>query len=427
MRILYLDCFSGASGDMLLGAFLDAGLPMEELRAALGSLAIDGYDLSASRVSRAGIAATKFSVLEPRTSTEAPGAHPHRHDHAHTHGHGHDEASTRVAPAHGHHAIAEIKARIGRSGLPAATQTRAAALFDRLADVEAEIHQMPVEQIHLHEVGALDSIIDIVGAVFALDWFAADVIVASPLNVGGGTVQCAHGTFPVPAPATARLLEGIPIYSSGAQIELVTPTGALLVTAAATRYGPIPPMRIDRIGYGAGARELAGTPNVLRVLVGTSIEEIGTDPITTLQFEVDDMNPQIFGALMDRLYEAGAVEVMYSPVQMKKNRPGTFVTILTQPEGRDALLDIVFRETTTLGVRFQDVQRECLAREVLTVTTPVGEVRMKIARRRGVVVNAQPEFEDCARLARQAGASVKEVQAMASRAYLDRDPPHRQH
>ncbi len=410
MRILYLDCFSGASGDMLLGALLDAGLPMAELRAALGSLAIDGYELKATRVSRAGVAATSFTLVEP-------GKDEHTHTHHHSHGpegHSHD--------AHGHHSLSQIKQRIDGSGLSAAGKQKACALFDRLAGVEADIHQMPVEQVHLHEVGALDSIIDIVGFVFALEWFAADAIVASPLNVGGGTVECAHGTLPVPVPATIRLLADVPIYSSGAQVELVTPTGALLVTDAAARYGAIPPMRIDRIGYGAGDRDMPGAPNVLRVLVGTSTEAPAAESVTSLEFEVDDMNPQLFGPLMDRLYEAGALEVMYTAVHMKKNRPGTLVTIVVSPELRGAMLDVVFRETTTLGVRFQDVQRECLMREMVSVVTRVGSVRMKVARREGVVVNAAPEFEDCARRASEANLSIKEVQALANHAYLEQYP-----
>jgi uncharacterized protein (TIGR00299 family) protein len=279
---------------------------------------------------------------------------------------------------------------------------------------------MPVERVHLHEVGALDSIIDIVGAVFAIEWFGAERIVVSPLNVGGGMVRSAHGFFPVPAPATVRLLADAPIYSSGVQAELLTPTGALLLTGHADAFGPVPPMRVHRAGYGAGTREIAGTPNVLRVLVGESTGEPTTERIVVLECEIDDMNPQLFGVLMDRLYAAGALEVYYSAVQMKKNRPGTLVTVLATPDRREGLTDIVFRESTTIGVRHHDVQRDRLEREVVPVETPFGTIRCKVARRAGSVVNASPEFDDCLRVATERGVPVKEVHAAAVHAWLSR-------
>lgn len=392
---LYFDCFSGASGDMMLGALLDLGVPVDALRAALGGLGVDPASMSVTRVSRAGVSATKVRVVEP-------------HDQAPDH--------------HRHRSLAEIAGLIDRSGLSAAGKARAKALFRRLAAVEADIHQMPVEQVHLHEVGALDSIVDIVGTVFAMEWLGVGDVAASPLNLGSGTVECAHGTFPVPAPATARLLTGVPVYSSGTPGELVTPTGALLVTGYAASFGPLPPMRIERVGYGAGDRDLRGVPNVLRAFLGERLDARGPSRAVVLEFEVDDMNPQIFGALMDRLYAAGALEVFYAPVQMKKNRPGTLVTIVAPPEHREALSTVVFRETTTIGVRYQEVERECLAREVCAVETPVGRVRFKVARRDGVVVNAAPEFEDCVRAAGERGLPVKEVQAIAMKAYLDAAP-----
>jgi uncharacterized protein (DUF111 family) len=290
-KILYFDCFAGASGDMVLGALLDAGLPLAELESALGSLMIPGYRLSADRVLRAGLSATKFNLHE---AGEAPPDHEHSHDHdchtdahhhphEHPHHHGHDqrhEHETDSAPTdandeqsqphrhEGHRTLADIVALIGTSSLSDRGRERAVALFRRLAEAEAAIHQMPVEQVHLHEVGALDSIIDIVGAVFGLEWFGADRILASPLNVGGGMVRSAHGVFPVPAPATLRLLSGVPVYSSGIQMETVTPTGALLVAGHASEFGPVPSMRVERVGYGAGERDLEGTPNVLRIIVG---------------------------------------------------------------------------------------------------------------------------------------------------------------
>lgn len=404
-KILYFDCFAGASGDMVLGALLDAGLPLAELEAALGSLMIPGYALSAERVLRAGVSATKFRLHE--------GGHGHAHDQHEEHGHAHSHEA-----GHGsHRSLAEIVALIGKSSLPARARARAAALFERLAEAEAAIHQMPVERVHLHEVGALDSIVDIVGAVFGLDWFGADRIVSSPLNVGGGTVRSAHGILPVPAPATLRLLAGAPVYSSGVQMETVTPTGALLVTGHAREFGPVPPMRVERVGYGAGDRDLEGTPNVLRILVGQDDPGAPAERVVMLETEIDDMNPQIFGVLLDRLYAAGALEVFYTPVQMKKNRPGTLLTVVAPPDLREHLTAIVFRETTTIGLRYQELSRACLEREIVAVETPLGPVRFKIARRGDEVFNASPEFEDCARLAAEHSVPVKQVQALAVQAY----------
>ena len=513
MKLLYFDCFNGASGDMILGALLDAGLPLDDLRRALGSLGIREYEVATERVLRAGLSATRFHLLEragernthshqhshaeahshghehehehtrshdhphahgeahshahsdahsdevaqAHAGTEVPAPHAELHEHSHPHVHVHEphphahahqvaqaHAGTEVPaphselhehshphahehshphphpPGHSHRSLPEILALIERSALPPGGRARARQLFERLAEAEAAIHQMPVERVHLHEVGALDSIIDIVGAVFAIEWFGAQRIVVSPLNVGGGMVRSAHGLFPVPAPATVRLLGDAPIYSSGVQAELLTPTGALLLTGHAAAFGPVPPMRVDRVGYGAGARELAGTPNVLRVLVGESTEEPTTERIVVLECEIDDMNPQLFGVLMDRLYAAGALEVYYSAVQMKKNRPGTLVTILAAPEHREALAGIVFRESTTIGVRYQDVHRERLEREVVSVDTPFGTIPCKVARRAGAVVNAAPEFDDCVRVATERGVPVKDVQAAALHAWLSR-------
>ncbi|MDP6582737.1 MAG: nickel pincer cofactor biosynthesis protein LarC [Vicinamibacterales bacterium] len=392
-RILYLDCYSGASGDMLIGALLDAGLPFDTLRAALGSLALeDECRVSAERVSRSGIGATKFTVTE--TTGEAAGTHRHRH-------------------------LPGITKLVDQSALSDSSKQRANRLFRRLAETEATIHQMPVEKVHLHEVGALDSIVDIVGGVFALEWFGADRVVASPINVGSGTVTCEHGTLPVPAPATASLVSGVPVYAAGPPGEMLTPTGALLVTEFAGEYGPLPRMRIEKIGYGAGSRDPAGHPNVLRVLLGKESDGGGWERIVVVECEIDDMNPQIFGVLMDRLYAAGAVDVFFTAVQMKKNRPGTHVTVLVPPEQREAVSETLFRDSTTIGVRHAEVTRETLRRELVAVSTSFGEVRCKVARRDRVVLNVAPEFDDCARLAEQHGVAVKEVYAVAVKAYQD--------
>jgi uncharacterized protein (TIGR00299 family) protein len=459
-RLLYFDCFSGISGDMTLGALLDAGLPLAELQRALGSLALDGVELRAEKVLRTGVSATKFSVYEeshPSTDGEPDG--PPRHQHRH---------------------LPAIFKLIDKSALSPAGRERAKAMFQRLGEAEAAIHQMPIDKVHLHEVGALDSIIDIVGTVFALEWAGADRIVCSPLNVGGGMVTSAHGVFPVPAPATVKLLGATPVYSGAVQKELVTPTGALIATTFATAFGPIPAMTLERVGYGAGDRDDPVTPNVLRVLIGEEIAgrkgvplpapvvggvqewaapapnagskaRVGpathagvkarlvpagertvatgstvpvagaagaaSDRVTVIECEIDDMNPQIFGLVMDRLYAAGALEVFYIPVQMKKNRPGTLLTVIAPPALRGTMTDIVFRETTTIGLRHHEVERECLERKMVAVETPVGTVRVKVASRDGHVLNATPEFEDCATLAAASNLPVKDVQAMAMKAY----------
>jgi len=398
MKTIYFDCFAGAAGDMILGALIDAGVPFEAVQRALGSLAVDGYAIAADRVVKGGITAVKFRVRE----LAAAGADP-------------------AAPAHKHYHLKHIRAAIERSALSEAGKARASSMFTRLAEAEAAIHGMSVDQVHLHEVGAIDSIIDIVGAVFALEYLEADRIVVSPMNVGGGMVRSAHGVFPVPAPATLKILGSAPVYSSGVQAELLTPTGALVLTEYAAAFGPVPAMRIDRIGYGAGDRDLPETPNVLRVLVGQATDAAPVTQVTIIACEIDDMNPQIFGALMDQLYAAGALEVFYAPVQMKKNRPGTLMTVVARPADRQRLTDLMFRETTSIGVRYHDMARECLDRETVPVTTPWGEVRVKIARRGAAVLNAQPEFEDVAAIAAAHDVPIKDVHAQAQRAWLDKN------
>jgi uncharacterized protein (TIGR00299 family) protein len=426
-RLLYFDCFSGISGDMVLGALLDIGLPIDELRRALGSLTVSGYEIGSARVLRGGISATKFFVNEDGVKGDEPTgksaqherSHHHGHTHAHDHEPDHDHAHehSHHHSSHGHRSLPEIFGLIDRSALSGAGRERAKELFTRLAEAEAAIHQMPVEKVHLHEVGAIDSIIDIVGAVFALEWLGADRIVSSPLNVGGGMVQSAHGVFPVPAPATVRLLGDAPVYGGAVQKELVTPTGALIISSYAESFGPIPAMRMERVGYGAGDGDFQPTPNVLRLLVGRADDRAPVERVTVIECEIDDMNPQIFGLVMDRLYAAGALEVFYVPVQMKKNRPGTLLTVIAPPSRRQTMADIVFAETTTIGLRHFDVDRECLPREIVMVETTIGTVRFKVARRDGRVVNAAPEFEDCTTLAAANGLSVKQVQALAVQAY----------
>ena len=417
---------------MVLGAFLDAGLPLDELKRALGSLSVSGVDVSAARVLRAGVSATKFIVQEDAQPVESTprddAAHEDQHGHSRRHSDDHDHRDQHgssqdfrpSAPDHHHHphrSLAEINALIDQSALSPAGRDRAKTLFRRLGEAEAAIHQMPVVKVHLHEVGALDSIIDIVGAVFALEWVGADRIVCSPLNVGGGTVHSAHGVFPVPAPATMKLLGDAPIYGGIIRKELVTPTGALIATSYASSFGPLPAMSVERVGYGAGDRDHPETPNVLRVLIGRAADRPEADRVVVIECEIDDMNPQIFGVAMDRLYAAGALEVFYVPVQMKKNRPGTLLTVIAPPGRCAALTDLIFRETTTIGLRHHEVERECLCREIIHVETPIGAVRFKLAWRDGRIVNAVPEFEDCAKLAAAGNLPLKEVQAIAAQAY----------
>jgi uncharacterized protein (TIGR00299 family) protein len=428
VTVLYFDCFSGAAGDMILGALLDAGLPLGDLRGALGTLAVGADDIWTERVTRAGVSATKFHVRGedgPLGHRHAHG-HVHSHDQGHTHGHAHAPSGAVAtqtheiqAHSHGpHRTLAEIAGRIEGSALSAAGKERATALFRRLAEAEAAIHGTSVEVVHLHEVGALDSIIDIVGTVYALEALGVDRVVASPLNVGGGSVRSAHGLLPVPAPATVRLLEGAPIYSGTQKVELVTPTGALLVTAYAESFGAIPEMRLRQVGYGAGSRDFSDTPNVLRVLIGDA-DQSQARAVVVIEAEIDDMNPQIFGMLMDRLLADGALDVFYTAIQMKKNRPGTLLTIVASPSSREQLTSTVFRETTTIGVRYREMARECLHRDSVTVNTPFGAVRIKVSRRHGEILNASPEFDDCIRIAAASGRPVKDVQAAAMKAYMD--------
>jgi uncharacterized protein (TIGR00299 family) protein len=437
-RVMYFDCFAGAAGDMVLGAFLDAGLPLDALQKALGSLGV-GHELKARKVLRADISATHIELVagaghDADHHHASPGAkhdhghgaqqHHHVHQHHHEpHQHDHRHAGHDQPHSHGHRSLADISKLIGQSALSASGKERAVELFRRIGEAEAAIHQMSIDEVHLHEVGAVDSIVDIVGAVFGFEWFGIDDVVASPLNLGAGMVEMSHGVFPVPAPATLRLLQGVPVYSTGIQSELVTPTGALLISSYAKSYGPIPAMAVDRIGYGAGTRELGKVPNLLRVVIGERAAAEapagvdGAEKIVQLECEIDDMSPQLFGPVSDRLFAAGALDVFMTPAQMKKGRPGTLLTVLAPPDKRGTICDVVFRETTTLGVRFQEMWREALDRKWVDVQVRGGTVRIKVASRRGEVVNASPEFEDCLRVATATGRPVKVVQGEALRAW----------
>lgn len=385
-RVAYFDASAGASGDMVLGALIDLGLPLEALRAELGKLPLGGYRLEARRVHRASLQATKLDVIVEEA-------------HGHEHGHG----------------LRDILELLERSDLEAEVRQRAAQLFRRLAEAEAGVHGTTPEEVHFHEVGAVDSIVDVVGAAIGLRWLRADRIVASALNLGGGSVVVEHGRLAVPAPATARLVQGAPVFGDG-DFERLTPTGALLVTSYANAYGALPPMRLEASGSGAGTHDDARRANVFRILVGSS-EAGASERILVLECEVDDMSPQLFGPLVERLLAAGAQDAYLTPVHMKKGRPGILISVLATPERRQAVEELLFAETTTLGVRYQEWGRTTLEREVVVVETPYGSVGVKVGRRGGRVYNAQPEFEDCQRAAEEKGVPVKEVLSAALAAY----------
>ena len=415
MRIAYLDCFSGISGDMFLGALVDAGVPAEVLRQTVAELNV-GARLEVSRVQRAGISATKVDVLV-RGKKDRP-----RESHDQEHGH-HHPAPHKAAGAHGHRGLKEIRQVIGAAGLPAGVKTTALSMFEALGAAEAKIHNTSVEKVHFHEVGAADAIVDIVGAAVGAEVLGVDEWVASPLNVGSGAVVCDHGRFPVPAPATVELLRGVPVYSSGIEAELVTPTGAAIVKTLASRFSSFPAMKIAATGYGAGTRDFHGHSNVLRLTVGEATSESRAatqDKIAVLEASLDDLNPQLFGYLLERALAAGALDVFATSVQMKKNRPGLLLTVLAKPKDASRLAHLIFAETTTLGVRIREEHREILQRRTLSVKTPWGAVRIKVASLNGSVANFAPEYEDCRRIAARRRLPLKTVMQEAVRAYMER-------
>jgi pyridinium-3,5-bisthiocarboxylic acid mononucleotide nickel chelatase len=445
MRIAYLECFSGISGDMFLGALVDAGVSprlLEETVAALGV----GARLEISQVVRSGISATKVDVyIEgqkdlPREEHwhRAKSAHEHRHSHHEHHDHWpshvHEQGQTRAgAPSpqdpdlphsHSHgRGLAEIRKIIAAAAITGSAKKNAIAIFEALAAAEAKIHNTSVEKVHFHEVGAVDAMVDIVCAVVGAEALGVDQIICSPLNVGGGTVTCAHGEFPIPAPATVELLQGAPVYSSGLRAELVTPTGAAIVKTLASRFAAFPEMKIEKSGYGAGSRDFPGHPNVVRLTIGEAASDLSAkthpETITVLEANLDDLNPQVFGYVMDRLLEEGAFDAFGAPVQMKKNRPGMLVTVLCKPEDAAKLTQLIFSETTTLGVRRRDEVRQTLARRWENVRTPWGEVRIKIASMNGTVTNYAPEYEDCRRIAAENHVPLKAVMQEATRLYTN--------
>jgi uncharacterized protein (TIGR00299 family) protein len=424
MRIAYIDGFSGISGDMFLAAMIDAGVPFNLFEGTVTTLNI-GAHLEVSRVNRSGISAIKVDVIvngekdsprEPRAS--APHEHTHQYDHRHDH---HHHESQTHQPPHGSR-LSEICAIIRAANISDSARNTAIAIFEKLGHAESRIHNIPADQIHFHEVGLADALVDIVCAAVGAEALGVDEIICSSLNVGGGTVQCAHGTLPVPAPATVELLKGSPVYSSGLQAELVTPTGAAIVATLATRFSTFPEMKIEKTGYGAGTRDFPGHANVLRITIGEAVPQLAAktsqETVAVLEANLDDLNPQVFGYVMDRLLEAGALDVFATPIHMKKNRPGSLLTILAKPEDAPRLTEIVFAETTTLGVRRREEKRQILARKWNTVSTGFGDVRIKIASLNGTVTSYAPEYEDCRRIAAEHRVPLKQVMQEAVQQYL---------
>ncbi len=432
MRTLYLDCFAGASGDMFIGALLDCGLDFELLKTELAKLGVEGYELSLTRVDRSGINSAKFDVHLKAADHQHDHSHDHHdhshdhHHHDHSHDHSHEANPTPsiqhpTSDSHDHRSLSTIKQIISSSALSASVKERALTIFQRIGEAESKIHGIPIETVHFHEVGAIDSIVDIIGSCIGLEALQIEKILSAPLHVGSGTFKCAHGTYPVPGPATAELLRGVPVYSKGIEGELVTPTGAAIISTLAAGYGNLPAMKIERVGYGAGTRSYPQFPNVLRAVIG-EMEDSGGDPtpttVTVIEANIDDLSPQVFGHLMEKALTAGALDVFYTPVQMKKNRPGVLMTLLCNLSDRDRMTDLIFSETTTLGVRYRNEQREILRREHLAVETEFGSIRIKIARAQdGRLMNFAPEFEDCRVAAELHQVPIRHVQLAALQVY----------
>jgi pyridinium-3,5-bisthiocarboxylic acid mononucleotide nickel chelatase len=377
MKIAYFDCFSGASGDMILGALVDAGLSARLLRREIEKLRIPTVRLKVSKVLKRGIAATR--VVPTGTGEE-------KH----------------------HRNLKEMLSILERSQIEKEIKEKSREIFERIARVEAEIHKTAVEEIHFHELGGLDSIVDIVGAVWGFRQMGFDRVYVSKVNVGSGFVRCEHGILPVPAPATLALMKGKPIYSFGAERELLTPTGAAILTTLGFEFGRIPEMAVEKIGYGAGKDEFAH-PNVLRLMIGTPGGAIGDEKVVIIETGIDDMNPQIYDHLMERLLDAGVLDVFLTPILMKKNRPATLVTVIAPPEERILVADLLLKETTTLGLRWHEEERLRADREIVTLQTRHGKIRFKLARWEGKLVNVSPEYEDCRKAALTGNVSLKEV------------------
>jgi len=436
MRIGYLECFSGISGDMLLGALVDAGVPFDSLAETAVALNV-GARLEMRKVSRGGLAGTKVDVVtgdgsrvdhSHSHSHDADPGHSHSHDghshesHSHSHeGHSHDGKAPAVEHSHSneHRSLSTILGIIRSAPLADAVKERASRAFQLLGEAEAAIHSMPIEKVHFHEVGAVDTIVDIVCAAAGCAALGVDRWVASSLNVGSGTVECAHGTLPVPAPATLALLGSAPVYAAGPAMERVTPTGAAILRMLDVEYAPLPAMRVTATGYGAGGRDTPGQPNLLRLLVGEEAEQDdAAEKIAVMETVIDDSSPQLVAYVSELLLEAGAWDVYRVAVQMKKGRTGVQLTVLCRPDLVPELRDLLFRETTTIGLHWRLENKTSLAREFVSVQTQWGTVQIKIARwHSGKIANAAPEYEDCRRLATSNSVPLKQVMQEAMQVF----------
>lgn len=389
MKIAYFDCFAGASGDMILGSLIDAGLGLEQLRSELAKLHLTHYDLESRKVTKRGIGGSQVTV---------------RIDEDHHH--------------HHHRGIHDIEKIIENSELDECVKRRSIEIFTRLAEAEARVHRTTVEHIHFHEVGAMDAIVDVIGSVAGLSALGVEKIYCSPLHVGTGTVQCAHGTLPVPAPATAELIKGKPVYSTGVEGELLTPTGAAIVTTLSCDFGPMPLMTVEKVGYGAGTSEPT-IPNLLRLIIGESSEELqgyDLERVAVAETNIDDMNPQIYDYMIQKMLDMGALDVFLVPMQMKKNRPGTLLTTICTPERIGEFSDFLLKETTTIGLRWRIDNRVKAHRSIKEVQTEYGPVKIKVAEVNGSTINTTPEYEDCKRLALEKKIPLKQVMELAKSA-----------
>ena len=386
MTLAYFDCFSGISGDMTLGALVDAGVSIDALRTELARLDLSGYEIRSEKVNRSGIAATKVHVILDKKDQKA-------------------------------RRLSDIIKIIESSSLSLQVKNKSARIFQRLADAEAKVHATTPDRIHFHEVGAVDAIVDIVGSVIGLELLGVSQIMSSAINVGSGTVQTAHGTLPVPAPATAELLAGIPMYQSTTQFELATPTGAAIISTLGSAFGNLPVMKIDRIAYGAGGEDFPGRPNVLRLMIGELVPPHDEDTSIVIETNIDDMNPQVYDHIIGKLMQRGAQDVYLTPIIMKKGRPGILLSILTDKENMQQILNTLFAETTTIGVRMHEVFRTKLPREIREVETMYGKVRVKVSKSGEHILTITPEYEDCRKIAEAKSVPLKVVMEEARKKF----------
>ncbi len=430
MKIAYFDCFSGISGDMILGALVDAGIEEDVLRKELSKLKLDEYSLNFTKSEKHGIAGTKVNVKlvhesESNIPKHATDEHNHNHHNHHTDDVplSHQRPHNNMGHSHTHEPsrfLRDIFELIDESDLDQAIKDTAKQVFDRLATAEATVHNMTKDAVHLHEVSAVDSIVDIVGAVIGIHLLGVEEIHASPLSLGGGFVRCAHGVLPVPAPGTLELLRDVPVRQTSIRKELVTPTGAAIITTLAKEFGAMPEMTIERIGYGAGNRDLAEQPNLLRVVIGQTQTQYDKDRLMMVETNIDDMSPEFYGYLMDKLFHLGGLDVFTTPILMKKNRPATKLSVLVEHHKMAAVVDFIMAETTTFGVRFYEVSRRKLSREIMTVKTEYGDVGVKIGKLGDRVLKAVPEYEDCKRLAEASNVPLRVVYESALRGKMAR-------